>query len=262
VFIPLFVQGVMGTSATASGSAVTPMTLTMVISSVANGQLIARTGRYKPFAIGGFLVGVAGLIGLSALGPGASYLAVVVVMLVMGLGLGSVGPTLTLAAQSAARHSEIGVVTSLQQFARSIGNTVGTAIFGSILTLRFAPEMQAALPEDVGLALPAPVLVMTQNPQALVDPSASAALKLALAESLPSMPEATDVVFTALRAGLAGSLHWVFLAAALIFGSGFVACLFMREVPISGRQKPTSVLIPSPDLARSGRTNSPPALSA
>jgi EmrB/QacA subfamily drug resistance transporter len=250
VFIPLFVQGVIGTNATVSGSIVAPMTVTMLLASVTNGQLIARTGRYKPFALGGFLVGTGGLFVLSTMGTNATYTAIVLDMLLLGLGLGFVGPTLTLASQSAAGPSELGVVTSLLQFGRSVGNTIGTAIFGSILTLRFLPEMQAALPEEVATALPGPVLAMTHNPQALLDPAASATLSLAVAQSLPGMPEAVDLVFGALRSGLAGSLHWVFLASACVFGSGFLASLFLREVPIPGHRGPVpaaaSRLLPIP----------------
>jgi EmrB/QacA subfamily drug resistance transporter len=263
VFIPLFVQGVIGTNATVSGSIVAPMTVTMLIASVTNGQLIARTGRYKPFALGGFLVGTGGLLVLSMMGTDASYFAIVLDMLLIGLGLGFVGPTLTLASQSAARPGELGVVTSLLQFARSIGNTMGTAIFGSILTLRFLPEMQAALPDRVATALPDPVLAMIQNPQALLDPTAAATLGLALVQTFPTTPETGELVFGALRGGLAGSLHWVFLSSACVFGSGFLASLFLREVPIPGRglRGPASAPSPSPDLARSGRTDSPPALT-
>jgi EmrB/QacA subfamily drug resistance transporter len=263
VFIPLFVQGVIGTNATVSGSIVAPMTITMLIASVTNGQLIARTGRYKPFALGGFLVGTGGLLLLSTMGTDASYFAIVLDMLLIGLGLGFVGPTLTLASQSAARPGELGVVTSLLQFARSIGNTMGTAIFGSILTLRFIPEMQAVLPSRVASALPEPVQAMIENPQALLDPTAAASLGLALVQTFPGTPEAGDLVFGALRGGLAGSLHWVFLSSAFVFGSGFLASLFLHEVPIPGRgqRARSSAPSPSPDLARSARTDSPPALT-
>jgi MFS family permease len=261
VFIPLFVQGVIGTSATVSGSMIAPMTITMLLASVTNGQLIARTGRYKPYALGGFAVGTVGLIVLSMMGKDASYPAMVVDMLFLGLGIGFVGPTLTLASQSAARTSELGVVTSLLQFFRSVGNTVGTAIFGSILTLRYAREVQSALPEELSNNLPESVLVLTQSPQALVDPTQAESLRLALAEALPGSPGAADLVFGALRFGLAESLHWVFLAAALVFATGMIAVLFLREIPIVGDRRRVSAPSPSPDLARSGRTDSPPALT-
>ncbi len=255
VFIPLFVQGVIGANATVSGSIIAPMTITMLLASVTNGQLIARTGRYKPFALGGFLVGTAGLIALAMMGEDASYAAMVVDMLVLGLGIGFVGPTLTLAAQSAARPRDLGVVTALLQFFRSIGNTIGTAIFGSILTLRFVPEVRSSLSDDLPEALPDQAIALTQNPQALVDPNQADSLRAALADVLPSSPEAVELVFAALRNGLAGSLQWVFLSAAVVFASGMVATLFLREVPLAGEQKQAS----SSDLAR---PESPPAASA
>jgi len=262
VFIPLFVQGVIGANATVSGSIIAPMTITMLLASVLNGQLIARTGRYKPFALGGFAIGTLGLLVLSMMGANASYPALVLDMLFLGLGVGFVGPTLTLASQSAARTSQLGVVTSLLQFFRSVGNTVGTALFGSILTLRFAPEVRSALPGEFADAFGEPVVALTQSPQALVDPVAAESLRIALAEAMPGSSEVTDVVFDALRAGLAGSLHWVFLAAALVFASGLVATLFLREVPIVGMRRSARAPAPSPsDLARSGRTDSPPALT-
>ena len=267
VFIPLFVQGVIGTSATVSGSIVAPMTITMLFASITNGQLIARTGRYKPFALGGFFVGTLGLLVLSFMGAGVSYAAMVVDMLILGLGIGFVGPTLTLASQSVSRTHELGVVTALLQFFRSVGNTIGTAIFGSILTLRFAPEVQSALPDELAENLPDQVLVMTQSPQALVDPAQADQLRAAILDAMPAAPDAVDLMVGALRAGLAGSLHWVFLSAALVFASGMVATLFLREVPIVGARRPTSAVATSPspsapDRARSGRTDSPPALTA
>src|SRR5437763_6814849 len=123
--------------------------------------------------------------------------------------------------------------------------------------------MQPVLPDRVATALPEPVLALIQNPQALLDPTAAATLGLALVQTFPTTPENGDVVFGALRGGLAGSLHWVFLSSAFVFGSGFLASLFLREVPIPGRgaRVTASALSPSPDLARSGRTDSPPALT-
>ena len=84
VFIPLFVQGVIGASATVSGSVIAPMTTTMLLASVTNGQLIARTGRYKPSALVGFVIGTAGLIVLAMMGERATYPAMVADMVASG----------------------------------------------------------------------------------------------------------------------------------------------------------------------------------
>src|SRR5207302_2145020 len=102
------------------------------------------------------IIGVSGLavmaIGtflLSQMGPDTDYLTVVRNMVILGVGLGPTMPVFTLAAQNAVGMNQLGVVTSLTQFARSIGSTLGVAVFGSLLTNRFAPAFYAALPDSV-----------------------------------------------------------------------------------------------------------------
>ena len=161
-------------------------------------------------------------------------------MIVIGLGIGLTGPTLTLAAQNASKPGELGVVTSLLQFARSMGNTLGTAVFGSILTARFLPEMQAAVPTELTSRLGGTGIEAIRDPQALLDPAAGLALRDSLGLALQDMPGAVEIVFLAIRTGLAGSLHWVFLGASLVLLSALVASLFMHEIPLRGRGSPSS----------------------
>ena len=129
------------------------------------------------------------------------------------------------------------MVTALLQFFRSIGNTVGTAIFGSILTLRFVPEVRSSLSDDLSEALPEQAIVLALSPQALVDPNQADSLRPAIADTLPSSPEPSSWCSPPCAAGFAGSLHWVFLSAAVVFASGMVATLFLREVPLAGERK-------------------------
>jgi EmrB/QacA subfamily drug resistance transporter len=238
LFIPLFVQGVIGTSATVSGSIMAPMMLTMLVASIFGGQLIARTGRCKPILLVGLTTSALGMLLLSTLGADAQYSAIVLYMIVVGLGTGLTGPTLTISAQNASKPGELGVVTALLQFARSMGNTLGTAVFGSVLTLRFLPEMQSAVPVQLAPQLGAAGLEMIRDPQALLNPSSAAALRSSIGKAFPDSPDAVALVFDAIRAGLAGSLHWVFLAAALVLLSALLAALFLRELPLRGRGSP------------------------
>ena len=145
LYIPLFVQGVIGTSATQSGSVLTPMMFAMIVSSITGGQVIARTGKYKWLAVAGLAVTTVGLLLLAGMGPGTVYATAMRNMVLVGLGLGPVMPTFTLASQSAVRVQQIGVATSLTQFARSIGGTLGTAIFGSLLINGVGPGVQGLL---------------------------------------------------------------------------------------------------------------------
>jgi len=258
VFIPLFVQGVLGASATVSGSIMIPLTCAMLVANVANGFLLARFGRYRAFTLAGFAVGTAGLIVLSSVGMNTDITTIMLLMVVLGLSIGFVGPTLTLASQSASKPGEIGIVTSLLQFARQMGNTVGTAIFGTVLTLRFLPEMQSALPADVSGRLDAGMLDAIGDPQAILLPEAAATLRLSLAATFADRPEAVDIIFAAIRSGLAGSLHWVFLAGAMVFGSGLLAAVFLRDRPTPAVRRPE----PSPARAEQPQARTAPSPSA
>src|SRR5207253_5093179 len=107
LFIPLFIQGVIGTNATQSGTVLMPMMITMIGSSVISGQLISRTGRYKPLAMFGMLMMTTGLYLLSGMGPDTDYLTVVRNMVIIGLGMGPTMPVFTLAAQNAVKMSQL-----------------------------------------------------------------------------------------------------------------------------------------------------------
>src|SRR5262249_4872067 len=88
LFIPLFIQGVIGTSATSSGTVMMPMMIVMIASSIAGGQIISRTGRYKPIGLFGMATMTVGLFLLSGMGPDTDYLTVVRNMMIVGLGMG------------------------------------------------------------------------------------------------------------------------------------------------------------------------------
>jgi hypothetical protein len=114
-------------------------------------------------------------------------------------------------------------VTSLTQFSRSIGGTLGAAVFGSLLANRFGPSLQAALPSQVAAGIPAEQLAQLQNPQVLLNPESAAGL-----QSLPGY----DALIGAIRVALASSLHDVFLAGSVIVAVGVVLVLFLKEIPL------------------------------
>lgn len=247
LFVPLYAQAVIGTSATMSGTIMLPMLLAMLVSNVAAGMLIAHVGRYKLLAIVGFLFDALGFAALSTLGPQTPYAVLGVCLVVIGVGTGMIFPTLTLSYQSAVAFSELGVATSLNQFCRSIGSTLGSALFGSILILRFMPSVRAALPAAVGDWLDGPGGAGVRDPQALLNPNAAMALREAIAQAFPTTPTTpttptapnaldaaatADLVLAAIRDGLSGALHWVFALGALVMLVGLVGSIVWREVPM------------------------------
>jgi EmrB/QacA subfamily drug resistance transporter len=232
LFIPLFIQGVIGTTATQSGTVMMPMMIVMITASILGGQIISRTGRYKMIGLGGMCVMTLGLFLLSGMGPETGYLTVVRNMIIVGLGLGPTMPVFTLAAQNALKMSQLGVVTSLTQFSRSIGSTLGVAVFGTLLTNRFAPAVLAALPPEVKAVLPADRLAQFLNPQALLNPQAADLMRQQLLGLGPQGAQIYDVLLTAIKVALVSALHDVFLLGAVLSACGIVTVLFLKELPL------------------------------
>ena len=133
MFVPLFVQGVLGGSATSSGLVLTPLMLAMMVTSVGSGQVITRTGRYRWALLSGPIVMGAGFGLLSMLDAGSTRTSTTLAMVVAGAGLGLLVQNLALVVQNAVPSRHMGVATSLAQFSRSIGGTVGVSVMGAIL---------------------------------------------------------------------------------------------------------------------------------
>ena len=141
LFIPLFIQSVLGASATRSGALLTPMMTTMVLASGFAGFHVTRKGKYKAMSVFGLVSATAGLFMLSQ--ATASYTSVIVAMIVLGTGLGVTLPIFSLAVQNAVPPSQAGMATATVQFVRSLGGSLGAAIFGAVLTNRYAPGLSA-----------------------------------------------------------------------------------------------------------------------
>ena len=146
MFMPLFMQVVLGVNATNSGFSMFPLMLGLMSGSIVSGRMVSRTGHYKPYLVGGAFVLLLGVFLLSGIGPETSLLDLALRMVVVGIGLGPSQSLVNLVVQSAFPPSQIGVATSSTQFFRQIGNTVGMALFGTLLTLNLTAELPKQLP--------------------------------------------------------------------------------------------------------------------
>lgn len=232
LYIPLFIQGVIGYSATSSGSLLAPMMATMLITSIVGGQYISRTGRYRWIGVGGMACMAFGMFLLGGMGPGTDFTVVVRNMMIMGLGMGPAMPVFTMAAQNAVDMRELGVVTSLTQFSRSIGSTIGAALFGSLLTNRFGETLQRDLPAVMGGTEAPAGLTALQNPQVLVDPASANALHASFTALGPQGEALYQAMMTTIKAGLAAALNETFLMGAAVLGIGMVLMFLMKELPL------------------------------
>jgi MFS family permease len=253
LFIPLYIQGVIGTNATQSGTVLMPMMVTMISSSIIAGQVIGRTGRYKLVGLFGMLIMAIGMYLLSQMGADADYLTVTRNMIILGLGMGPTMPVFTLASQNAVQVNQLGVVTSLTQFARSMGSTIGVALFGSILVNQFTPAFHAALSEQVVNAVPAGLLAQFDNPQVLLSPDLAASLEQQILALGGDGSQLYAALFSAIQAGLVVALHDVFLLGAVLGALGVIAVLFLKEIPLRKSFTPTSIDASSETAAQVGR---------
>src|SRR3977135_3627646 len=195
-FLPVFVQGVIGNSATSSGAILVPMLVAMVGTRMRTGQLMSRTGRYKLPLLGGLVFMGAGFAMLATFDVNTNNQTVVEAMILIGLGLGVSMQTYTLVVQNSVSRADMAVATSATQLSRSIGAAVGLAILGTILTQGLASSMSKYLPTA---ALKQFQAAGNSTAGAVFDPAQLAHLPAAIAAGI--------------RHGPAADLHPVLLAA-------------------------------------------------
>lgn len=134
LYLTQFNQQVFGASPTESGLMLLPMIAGLMFTSIASGQIIAKTGRYKRFMEGGIVLATIMVALLATLNPHSSYIYEAVIMVLLGAGLGIVMPVMNLAVQNEFEQHELGAATSSNQLFRSLGSTIGIAVFGALLT--------------------------------------------------------------------------------------------------------------------------------
>jgi EmrB/QacA subfamily drug resistance transporter len=200
--LPVYLQLVKGLDPTSAGLHLTPMMLGVFISSVISGQIITRIGRYKMFPVCGTAMMTVALLLLSRIDVDTSPNVASAYMLLLGLGLGMVMQILIMAVQNAVAYEKLGVATSGTTLFRSIGGSVGAALFGGIFSFALERNIRHAFPD----AIP------------LTDPAAIAALSEPLRSTYLTL--------------FVDSLHPVFLTATALAFTSFLTALAIRETPL------------------------------
>jgi EmrB/QacA subfamily drug resistance transporter len=195
-FIPLFVQSVMGTSATQAGITITPMLLGWVTASVIGMRLILTVGHRK-LGVVGTTVFATGAFLMTLISAESSQILMMVFVAMMGIGMGLSIPSFLVAVQTNVEKRDLGTATSTLQFSRSIGGTLGVSVMGAALSIRLASNLSAS-----GLD---PKLV-TQ----LLDP----------------LPGSQLVVDAGVRLAMADSIHLVFVIAFVSAVLGLASVFF------------------------------------
>ncbi|MBN8912738.1 MAG: MFS transporter, partial [Rhizobiales bacterium] len=200
--LPVYFQVVKGLDPTSAGLHMTPMMLGVFVSSITSGQIISRIGRYKMFPVLGTALMTGALLLLSTIEAETPASRAVVYLLVLGLGLGMVMQILVMAVQNAVPYERLGVATSGTTLFRSIGGSVGAALFGGIFAYFLEGDIRQTLPGVEGLLNSAEIAKLAEPMRA------------------------------AYLAEFVTALHPVFHTAAVLTFIGFLLALAIREVPL------------------------------
>lgn len=203
-FLPTYAQGVLGASALGAGFVLAVMSISWPLASAFSSKVYMPLGFRNAALIGAFICLAAGLI-FTALPEVTTPLLAALGSFVMGLGLGLLSTPLLVGLQSVVGWNHRGVVTGSNMFARQFGQTIGAAIFGSIVNASLAAWLVRA-PGDLARQLP-------QSVDAVSQAIGSSASHLTLAAA------------TYLRDGLYQASHLVFVGLVVIAILGILALL-------------------------------------
>jgi EmrB/QacA subfamily drug resistance transporter len=242
LYTPLFVQGVLGKTATGSGTVLTPLVLSMTAMGIICGQIIARVKRIKPFMIAGSIVMTFGVYLLTTLDVDSTQRNVALSLMVTGFGLGPLMPSATLAVQSTVEKRLLGVATSATQFIRSLGSTVGTAVIGSLVTSGYADYLVNNAPPQA----PGRLIDALKDPNALVSDQARNSLDR-VASAFPGGEQLVEQILQVSREGLSDSLHDGFVFTLVAVSAAIVAALLMKNIRLGEeRNEAAPVAAPGP----------------
>ncbi len=235
IFLPFYLQAVMGMSPTQSGLAMLPAVFGILTTSIISGRLITRTGRYKIFPILGAAILIVALLMLSRLRVGTPYWQLALFELAFGAGLGMTMQTIVTAVQNAVEYRDLGTSTSATTFFRQMGGTIGAAVFGAILANRLAVH----LTEQLG-----PAAVAAQS---------NGAININNLQAIQALPEP---IKTSVLTAFTRALDDVFLVGVPVVALAFVVALFLKELPLRTMQRQSA------DAAPAGESAPAEALSA
>lgn len=219
IMLPLYLQLVKGDSATAAGLKLIPFMLGIVSMSMFSGKQISKHGHYKRYPIIGLTLMSVGMLLLTQLKVDTTFTQLGVVEFIIGMGLGFCMQTIVIALQNSVHFSEMGIATSSNTFFRSIGSTLGVALFGTI----YANSLNKYIPEKIAE-------LSASNP---------AALQGATPEAFEALKDNSEVLKTftpELQAGMlesfVHSFHAVFWAALPVTVVGIFLAFMIRETPL------------------------------
>jgi EmrB/QacA subfamily drug resistance transporter len=226
LYIPVFYQIVLGKSATNSGLILLPMMVGMVTGSIASGQMVSRTGKYRTIGLLGFAITTVGLYLLSHISQSSTGGSVALDMVILGLGLGPSLPLLPLIVQNAFGPYDTGVVTGATQFFRTIGGAIGSSVLGTVFNNQLSTSLNA-LPAGV---LPVPLAAALRNPNVVTSQAALAQVMSHIpSQLLPLLLPGINTFLNLAKGSIAYAISVVFTASMSLAAVALVLFFLVEE---------------------------------
>ncbi|MEK3784086.1 MDR family MFS transporter [Paenibacillus sp. FSL R5-0810] len=256
IYISFYVQGVLGISPTYAGYVTIPMSVFMMGMSAVVGQLIAKSGKYKRYALIGVPIMI---VGMGIMVVMDNLWLTVISTIIFGLGLGLGMPVFSLATQNAVPHKELGVVTASSQLFRNLGGTIGIAVMGTVMSNSLTKNLKEALqsPQAPDFSSLDPQMAQQMltfaNPQTLMN-------KPLIEQTQANLPADVQPLFMqmidSIRDALGNTLSMVFLTGALVLVIALLLVFFLKEVPLrTSNQGPAPQQGDKPSADGLGKTN-------
>jgi len=235
IFLPLYFLIVQGVSYTQSGYQLLPFMFGLILASITSGQLVARTGRYKPYILIGLVLLIVGMGLMTQLRADTDPAMLAAWMFIAGLGVGPTFAVFTIIVQNAVDFKDLGAATSDLTLFRQIGTTVGIAAAFSLFRLNFTWDLLRD--QIIAAGGPAALLPTTApagfDPGAVTNVSGSGPAQF-LAQVPPEFqPMFIDGFHRALTLAIGNSI-WLGVAASVI---ALVAAFALKEIPLRRTQQ-------------------------
>lgn len=263
IYLPLYLQGVLGESATNSGEVITPLTISLVIGAAFSGFLIARIGRYQGVTIFGIVLLSIGSFLMSRMDASTAVLAASGFMIIAGLGMGMFFSVQTLAAQNAVPRKLMGVGTGVITYVRALGQTLGVAVVGTVVNNTISSDLLNRVPASTVKQLTPAGWQAATNTQILINqdykntvihtaqqiagqtavakatayipdgPQHDAVAHQVMAATAQQVLQMLNQVFGALKASMVLAIQHGFLVVLILCGGAFVSALFLKDLPLA-----------------------------
>jgi EmrB/QacA subfamily drug resistance transporter len=258
IYLPFFLQGVLGVTATYAGAVITPLTVSTVVGAALAGIAVTRFKRYQLVTIVGALIMTAGVFLLTRMTISTGLFEAAIFMVIAGIGLGTFFSVLTVAAQNALPRTQLGVGTGAVRYLGQLGAVLGVAIVGTVVNQSLSSDIASRLPANAVKQLTPAGVKFATNPQVLVNPTyrdtvmhtaQGFAVRNAMAR-VPAGPQhdqfaaavAAQVmqqvqhllnqVFEALRLSFAVAIQHGFITVLIFCGAAILVTFFLKDVPM------------------------------